>query len=302
MDTLSGLVLIVLATLSVGIAALIWNGTHQLIYPLHRRASQTPADYGLAHESISFPARAGLILRGWYISAPNSERAIIICHGYSSDCSPDLVYAPLLHAVGYHLLFFDFRGHGASDGDYSSLVYFERDDVLAALDYLRARGISRVGLLGFSMGGAVALATAPLSPLVVGVISDCTFAELWHITRQAVRRHGMPEPFALVAGWLIVLLASIRLHANLFSADPVRWIGKIAPRPVLIMHGVADADVPVAEARELFRAAREPKELWLVPSATHRQIEGIAREEYRRRVVEFFERAFEMQSTVNGEQ
>ena len=157
MDPLSGLVLIVLAGLVGGIAALVWNGTHQLIYPPHRRASQAPADYGFAHESVTFPSRGGVMLRGWFIPATDSDRAIIICHGYSGDCSPDLVYAPLLHAAGYHLLFFDFRGHGASDGDYTSLVYFERDDVLAALNYLCARGIPRISLLGFSMGGAVAL-------------------------------------------------------------------------------------------------------------------------------------------------
>ena len=152
------------------------------------------------------------------------------------------------------------------------------------------------------MGGAVALAAAPLSPLVVGVVSDCTFAELWHIMHQAARRRGLPEPFASVVGWLTVGLASVRLGANLFSADPVHWIGKLEPRPVLIMHGAADADAPVVEAHQLFRAARAPKELWIVPGAAHRKIEEVAAEEYRWRVFEFFERAFDGQSTVNSGQ
>ncbi|MEW5718584.1 MAG: alpha/beta fold hydrolase [Chloroflexota bacterium] len=289
------LVLVALAGFIFAIAVLAWHGAGELVYPPHRRACQTPADFGLAHEIISFRTNDGLTLRGWFIPAPDSNRALILCHGYSGDCSPDLDYAPLLHAAGYHLLFFDFRGHGASDGNYTSLVYFERDDVLAALAFLRSRGVTRAGLLGFSMGGAVALAAAPLSPMVVGVISDCTFAELWHVTRQAARRRGLPEPVASVVGWLVVLLASVRLRANLCSADPVRWIGKIAPRPVLIMHGAADADAPVAEAHQLYRAARAPKELWIVPGAAHRQIEQVAREEYPKRVVEFFDRAFENQ-------
>jgi fermentation-respiration switch protein FrsA (DUF1100 family) len=57
---------------------------------------------------------------------------------------------------------------------------------------------------------------------------------------------------------------------------------------------VADADAPVAEAQQLYRAARAPKELWIVPGATHRKIEEVAREEYRQRIVEFFARAFEI--------
>ena len=247
--------------------------------------------------NIEFKSGNNETVRG-VLYEPTTARphpAIIFAHGLLSTHDEFGDYPAKFCARGYLVLAIDFRGHGASDGDYTSLVYFERDDVLAALDYLCARGITRVGLLGFSMGGAVALATAALSPLVVGVISDCTFAELWHITRQAARRRGVPEPFALVAGWLIVLFASMRLRANLFSADPVRWIGKIAPRPVLIMHGAADSDVPVAAANQLWRAAREPKELWLVPGATHRKIEEVAREEYRQRVVEFFERAFENQ-------
>ena len=227
-------------------------------------------------------------LNGWSVgiiaNQPMSKagaldaRAIIICHGYSGDCSPDLVYAPLLHKAGYHLLFFDFRGHGASDGDYTSLVYFERDDVLAALDLLCARGITRVGLLGFSMGGAVAIGHGAAQP--AGRRRD----QRLHF-RGIVAHHAPSRAAARCAGAVRVgrglahraWLASIRLRANLFSADPVRWIGKIAPCPVLIMHGAADADAPVAEAHQLFRAAREPKELWLVPGAAHRKIEEVAR-------------------------
>ncbi len=294
MDVLFALLLVVLAGFITAIFVIAWNGAGELIYPPHRRACQTPADFGLAHESVSFRTNDGLALRGWFIPASDSNRALVLCHGYAGDCSPDLDYAPLLRAAGYPLLYFDFRGHGASDGNSTSVVYFERDDVLAALDYLRSRGVTRVGLLGFSMGGAVALAAAPLSPLVVGVISDCTFAELWHVTRQVARRRGLPEPVASVVGWLTVAFASARLRANLFAADPARWIGKIAPRPVLIMHGAADIDAPVAEAHELYRVAREPKELWIVPGAAHRKIEEVAREEYQKRVVEFFDRAFQM--------
>jgi fermentation-respiration switch protein FrsA (DUF1100 family) len=59
------------------------------------------------------------------------------------------------------------------------------------------------------------------------------------------------------------------------------------------MHGTADEAVPVEEAHRLFDAANEPKELWIVPGANHRMIEEVAAEEYQRRLVEFFDRAFE---------
>jgi dipeptidyl aminopeptidase/acylaminoacyl peptidase len=290
---------VVLSALLIGLAlgglvvcAMAWSAAGVLIYPPKRPAEATPRDYGIEFEPVSFDSRDGLTLRGWFIPASHPKGAIVLCHGYAGDCSPDLIYAPFFHAAGYHTLLFDFRGHGASEGEFTSLVYWERGDLLAALDFLRARGIARVGLMGFSMGGAIAISTAPQSPMVVGVISDCAFAELRSIVENAAVARGFPKWLAPLLGWLSVVFASVRLRANLFSADPLRWIAQIAPRPILLMHAGEDRDVPVTQARKLFAAAREPKELWIVPHAAHRQIEQVAREEYRRRVIDFFDRAF----------
>ncbi len=288
-------ILLAVFTICALIFSIAWRGAEQLIFPAHRNATTSPADYELGFETVSFSTQGGLILRGWYIPASNPRGTVVICHGYSGDCSPDLKYVPLFRQNRYNTLLFDFRGHGASDGNYTSLVYFERFDLLAALDFLRSRGIDRVGLFGLSMGGAIALATAPHSPMVVGVISDCTFAELWHVTEHAANKRGIRTPFASIIGWLVVLIASMRLRANLFSADPIHWVGRIAPRPVLLMHAANDDDAPVGEAHRLYRAAREPKELWVVPNAIHREIESVAPDEYRKRVVDFFDRAFNSQ-------
>ncbi len=283
--------LVCLAILSMTVR-LGWRGATELIHPPHRRAIASPADYHLSFENISFATRDGLTLRGWFIPAENPHGTIVVCHGYTGDCSPDLQYAPLFHQHDYNMLFFDFRGHGMSDGDYTSLVYFERTDLLAALDHLQTRGIAQAGLFGLSMGGAIALATAPLSPMVVGVVSDSTFDELWRMIAHQARKRGFPPIFAQMLGGLVIAIASLRLRANLFSADPVWWVGKIAPRPILLMHGSRDDDAPNDHAQRLFDAAREPKELWNVPNAAHRKIEEIARDEYRQRLVEFFDRAF----------
>ncbi len=272
----------------------VWSAASQLIHPPRRQATTCPLDYGLEFEPISFSARDGLTLRGWFVPAADAKGTIVLCHGYAGDCSPDLIYAPLLHAAGFNTLFFDFRGHGASDGTFVSLVYFERGDLLAALGFLRARGIARVGLFGFSMGGAIALATAPQSSMVVGIVSDSAFAELRCIVQRRVSARGFPRWLAFPLGWLIVACASIRLRANLFSADPLRWVDQVAPRPLLIMHAENDADVPAEQARRLSAAARPPNELWIVPNAIHRGIENVARDEYRQRVIDFFNRVFDM--------
>lgn len=293
--TFGVLLALVFCAIVLAVFIIAWRGATELIHPPHRRAESSPSDYQLESETVSFRARDGLTLRGWLIPAPNARGTIVVCHGYTGECSPDLQYAPMFHQRGYHTLYFDFRGHGMSDGDYTSLVYFERFDLLAALDFLRARGIERVGLYGLSMGGAIALSTAPLSPMVVGVVSDCAFAELWHVVRHSVSKRGIPGIVASLVGWLVVMIASLHLRANLFSADPSRAVGHIAPRPIFLMHAADDDDAPVEEGRRLYAAAREPKELWVVPNATHREIESVARDEYRKRVIEFFDRVFQNQ-------
>ena len=280
-------VLCILVVLAVPLYA-----ARRLIYP--PRSRPTPAEIDDRHdfEAVSFPTRDGLTLRGWFVPAPQVKGTLVLCHGYAGDCSPDFIYAPLLRDAGYNTLFFDFRGHGASGGSNTSLVYQERTDLLAALDFLQSRGIQRVALLGFSMGGAVALATAPLSQMVAGVISDCGFAEMRLVIQAAAVNRGFPRWISPLLGWLTIVFASMLLRVNLFSADPIRWVGKIAPRSVLLIHAGADRDVPVTQARQLFDAAQEPKELWIVPNAAHRQIEEIAPDEYRRRVIDFVNRVF----------
>ena len=294
----------IVASLGIGLLGVIfliavlfarcWRAAGELIFPARRCAASTPADYGLVAEAISFQTRDGLTLRGWFVPATGlAKGTIVFSHGYAGDCSPDLVYVPLLNRAGYNVCLFDYRGHGASDGNFTSLVYFERRDLLSALDFLHQRGIERIGLIGFSMGGAIALATAALDPLVVGVVSDCTFGEMSRIIGNAASQRGAPAPFATLIGWLVELMASIRLRANLFSADPIRSIARIAPRPVLIMHGEADEAVPSSEAQRLYQMARPPKELWVVPQAGHRKIEQVAPDEYKQRLIGFFDRAFE---------
>lgn len=279
--------------LSAVLVARAWQAAGELVYPARRPPASSPLDYGLTAEAISFKTRDGLVLRGWFVPVPgHAKGTLVFSHGYAGDCSPDLIYVPFLNRAAYNVCLFDYRGHGTSEGDFTSIVHYERGDLLDAIDFLRRKGISHVGLIGFSMGGAIALATAPLCPEVVAVVSDSTFGELAAIIRNAAIQRGWPRSGAVLVSWLVELLASLRVRANLFSSDPIHTIAKISPRPVLIMHGEADTAVPVSEAYRLFHAAREPKELWVVPGAGHRQIEAIEPEEYRCRLVRFFDQAF----------
>jgi fermentation-respiration switch protein FrsA (DUF1100 family) len=143
--------------------------------------------------------------------------------------------------------------------------------------------------VGFSMGAAVAIATAPLSTAVGAVIADSAFAELGTILTQRLWRRGCPPPLATLWTALILRAASYYCQCNVLLSDPIYWVGRVSPRPLLIIHGGRDRDVPVSEAKRLYEHAGLPKELWIVDEAEHRCADQICREEYVPRILEFLD-------------
>jgi dipeptidyl aminopeptidase/acylaminoacyl peptidase len=293
--TVSGIMIILasiaflLAVVVLIIGAISLYGASQLIRRRVPDPSSDPAQYGLPYEEVAFSSRDGLTLRGWFIPAPEVRGTVVFCHGHAGSMDPDVKYAPAFHERGYNVLMFDFRGHGRSEGQHVSMGYYERQDLLAAVDYLERRGIDRVGVLGFSMGGAVAMATAPHSEAIRAVVSDGGFARLSDTIAAGVREKGLPGFLASLVGYLIVWLMGLHLGCSPGEADPIRWVDKIAPRALFIIHGALDPFVAVEEARELYAAASEPKEIWIVPEAGHRQADRHHPEEYRHRVLAFFD-------------
>lgn len=246
----------------------------------------TPAEFGLEFEEVSFPAQDGLELRGFWIPAQGSERAVVILHGHGGSMDYDIQRAPYFHAAGFNVLLFDFRAHGRSPGRLATFGYLERYDVLGAVEFLKRRGVQRIGLLGFSYGGIASMLATPLSPDIHAVVSDGGPARLRSALAGAAVARGLPRPLGIFLGWLTVAVTSLRVGANLFRYEPVRWVGKIAPRPILFVHGERDPYAP--DFDDLYAAAGEPKEVWRLADAGHTQASELYPDEFYRRVVDFF--------------
>ena len=247
----------------------------------------SPAEYGLAFEEVTFQAVDGLSLRGCWIPAPGSERAVVILHGHGGSLDWDIHRAPALHAAGFNVLLFDFRAHGRSDGRLATFGYLERLDVQGAVEFLKRRGIKRIGLLGFSYGGMASTLAAPLCPDVNAVITDGGPARMrTAITGRCVEAN-LPRGLAAFLAWLVISVTSLRLGVNLSRYEAVRWVGQIAPRPILFVHGGLDQYCP--DFDELYAAAKQPKELWRLPGVGHTKASETYPEEFRRRVIGFFD-------------
>jgi dipeptidyl aminopeptidase/acylaminoacyl peptidase len=275
--------------LLVPVVLVLATGLATSFYVTSRRPRTTfhsPAEDGLEFEEITFKTADGLQIQGCWIPVTGSKRAVIILHGHGGSLDGDIHRAPALHAVGFNVFLFDFRAHGRSEGHLATFGFLERQDVLGAVEFLRQKGINSIGLLGFSYGGMAAMLAAPICPYIQAVVTDGGPARLrTALTARAVELH-FPRWIAGPLAWLVVAITSLRLGTNMFSYEPIRWVDRIAPRPIFFVHGELDQYCP--DFNDLYTAAGEPKEAWRLPGVGHTMASETHPEEFYQRVLEFF--------------
>ena len=246
----------------------------------------TPADIGLAYEDVRFTTDDGVTLSGWLVPAARDTRAaVVLMHGFSWHRLPWLAgFVPWLQRR-YHVLQFDFRGHGGSDDALISLGTLEERDVGAAVRFVEGRGLGPIALMGISMGGSVAIMAAPDLP-VAAVVADAAYAELRDPIANRMREVGYP--LARLGATLVLAAASVR--ARVWLRSPMHRVAQISPRALLLISPGEDRLVSPHQSQRMFRAAGEPKELFVVPGAAHAEAHLTAPEAYERRVLDFLAR------------
>jgi dipeptidyl aminopeptidase/acylaminoacyl peptidase len=285
-NILLGTVLLVIALSFI----LVYANTHPSRYPLN----VPPSDYGQPYERVSFVTEDGLTLAGWLIGPDRTDKktpAIIICHGLGANKSDFTDLAVFLARRGYFVLTFDFRAHGESEGARTSLGYHEQKDVSAALHYLSSRpevDQERIGIFGFSLGGSTAILAAAETRKFRAVAADSAFTSLRDQARQAITGYYHLPAFPFVN--ISVLGYELYFQTRVRSIDPESAIGTISPASVLIIAGEGDDMIPAENGRRLYRAALEPKELWVISVGGHGGTVAAAGSEYNKRVGDFFDK------------
>jgi pimeloyl-ACP methyl ester carboxylesterase len=253
--------------------------------------AMSPFETGADYEDVTFPdARGDHMIHGWWLSRPETDRVIIGCGGYRGYKWHLVGIGTALWRAGFNVLLFDYYGHGADVGRRISLGYHEINDFLAALDFAEQRiPNARVGVIGYSMGGAIAIMGAALRDVVLALVADSPFTRHADVIADNVRNvlHLPGKPVARLADYFLPRIAGYR-HADV---EPINSIAAIAPRPLLLIHGTKDQTVPLHHAYENFAAAQEPKELWIGEGAVHCGTYFLNRRAYCERVTSFFENA-----------
>lgn len=250
--------------------------------PVPARVGPPPAS--LDAEAVAFPSQSGSVIHGWLSRSPAARASVLLLPGVRANRLSMVPRAEFLRRAGYSTLLIDFQGTGESAGDAITFGWRERFDVLAAVQCLKARIPGRpVAVIAVSLGGAATLLAGP--PLEVqGVVLEAVYPS---IDRAVVNRLRMRiGPFAPVVAPLLLAQLRPRLHLGAADLKPVEHIGAIGC-PVLLIGGTLDRHTTVADTERLFAAAREPKELWLIPNAAHVDFLEFAGEAYRRRILAF---------------
>lgn len=264
---------------------------YRRLHPDRVTLDDDPGRHGIAYQAVSFASPLdGVPLSGWYMASSHSTgRAIVIVPGLDNNrlvSGIALRLAPGLLAAGFDVLTFDLRGEGESGGVPITFGARERWDVLGAVREAQAHGDRRVGVLGFSLGAVSAILAAAGSPDIVAVVAESSFADLTEtLTRELADADHLPAP-AVAYG---LALYSLLSGTDPNDVSPVRAVGAIAPRPVLIIHGAADQTVPVSDSERLLAAAGAPTaDRWLVPGGRHAESYFADEGEYLSRVTRFF--------------
>ncbi|MGX1369077.1 pimeloyl-ACP methyl ester carboxylesterase [Streptomyces canus] len=203
---------------------------------------------------------------------PARDLVFVIAHGFTGDVDRPHVRRVVEALTRYGgVVTFSFRGHGASGGR-STVGDREVLDLAAAVAWARGLGHARVVTVGFSMGGSVVLRHAALygreSGAGVDAVVSVSAPARWYYRGTAPMRR---------LHWLVTRPAGrlvgrygfrTRIHHrewNPVPLSPVEAVPKIAPTPLLVVHGDRDGYFPLDHPRMLAEAAGDHGELWIEP-------------------------------------
>jgi uncharacterized protein len=271
------------ALLLTAVGTVVWVSYDQAIGYLHPERNIASGELLQAnvieYQEIELTTEDGVTLSAWY-TPPKNGAVILVAHGYGDKRAED--FYTLFASHGYGVVAWDFRAHGKSGGEFSSLGYYETLDAKAALDFALAQsGVDHVGAWGGSMGAVTMIRAAAQYPQIEALIADSPFVTL-------EEEMDLRIPFPMMRS-LIQFFAESESDTSIDLVRPVDDIASISPRPVFIIQGMGDRMVPLDSGQRLYDAAGEPRQLWVEEGVPHLNMYAFYKTRYTNRTIKFFD-------------
>lgn len=242
--------------------------TVELLVNFSNRQAPSTTGIPLPLQSVSFPATDGVRIAGWFVRDAAQSPTVIVLPGYRDTRVKMLPWAKFLFAAHFNVLMIDARGTGASDGWVITMGAQEPRDVNGAVAYLDKRSDltnHTYGILGVSMGSGVAILTAAANAHLRAIVADSPWTDY-----SALLSHDqtvMSIPVLPYESWLIQRFIGV----DPATIRPIDVVGKLAPRPILVIHALDDrnANTTPLDANAIIAAANQPKLEFVVPNGGH---------------------------------
>jgi len=210
--------------------------------------------------------KSNVAIECWSIKVPNSKGTIILFHGYGGKKSDMLDKSDEFLKLGYNTLLVDFMGSGGSEGNTTTIGYFEAQQVKTCYDYLKTKGENNIHLFGTSMGSAAILKAIKdynLSPK--SILLECPFGSMYKTV--CARFRIMKAPTFPMAG-LLMFWGGIQNGFWAFNNNPEEYAAAVNC-PTLLLYGNKDNRVSREETDTIFKNIKGKKKLVIFHGAGH---------------------------------
>lgn len=301
-----------LGLLAVAVVALTGGSFYMLGYsltPKDNKGKDIPGSYEYMHSKYPFITpwldslqttgalrdtfiinRKGRQLHAMFASAAKpTDKTAVIVHGYTDNAIRMLMIGyPYNNDLNYNILLPDLQDNGLSEGPAIQMGWKDRLDVLNWMNIANDIFGKRTQMVvhGISMGAATTMMVSgeAQQPFVKCFVEDCGYTSVWdEFSFQLKDMFGLPEfPLMYTTSWL----CNAKYGWNFQEASSLEQVKKCS-LPMFFIHGDADTYVPTRMVYPLYEAKSEPKELWIVPGATHAMSYKDYPQEYTERVKKF---------------
>lgn len=237
-------------------------------------------------ETRYYKTSSGLQLQAWYMAVPSAKGTVALFHGHGGKKSSLLPEAAAFRHMRYNTLLLDFRAHGNSEGNTSTIGQTEAEDVKLAYDDIVAHGEKNIILYGISMGAAaIAKAMHDDSLHAQKIILEMPYASLPQAVEGRLKiMHLPPQPMAaLLTFW------GGTLHGFwAFNLEPAQYV-KAIKCPALLQWGRHDPRVSQAETQELYNNIQSAKKLVVYENSAHESLYKKEPEKWLHEVTSFLQ-------------
>ena len=229
--------------------------------------SLSPGQVGPACRAVSIPGTNGITLGAWYCPGAPTNALVILFHGYAADKTGMVPDARAFLDMDCSVLLVDFRGSGDSSESYTTIGFYEAEDVAAAANYARTHlPHSKLVLYGQSMGAAAVLrAVAAGDARPDAIIVEAVFDKMLNTVRHRFEAMGVPS---FPSAQLLVFWGGRQAGFDGFAHNPVQYAAGVRC-PILFLHGTADPRARLEEGRRVFEAVSAPKRFKEFPNLGH---------------------------------